>query len=171
MRYCWSILIASLALAGSPSLAATPPPGGANQVNAVEGTLGQTLFNGEVRIRSGKLRNATSDELAQILPAEDKRVIVFTATMSNGTHGNFTGYFQYALVDADGVSAEAEERYVEPNPPPNVAQGAAWHQKVAFLVAKDFKPVKLLITQTIKSNRNGTAKAFRFTIAPSDLGQ
>ena len=170
-RRLFSLLTITVAFCAVPAFAATPPPGGANQVNAVEGNLGDTLFNGEVRLRSGALRAASSDELSQILPASDKKVIVYTATMSNGTHENFTGLFDYAIVDPDGVSISAEGRYVEPNPPPNVPPGAAWQQEVAFLVPKDFVPAKIVITTTVKSNSRDTAKAFRINIDKSQLPQ
>jgi hypothetical protein len=158
------ILATTLCAGAALAATSTPAPGGANQVNAVEGAVGATLFNGEVRIKGGAVRDATSDEIAGILPAADKKVIVYTATMSNGTKSAFTGMLGYALVDADGVSISAEDRYVTPNPPPNVPPGAAWHQKVAFLVPKDFTPKKLVITVPLKSDKNDTAKAFRLIL-------
>jgi hypothetical protein len=157
-------LATALSAGAALAATATPPPGGANQVNAVEGAVGATLFNGEVRIKGGAVRDATSDEIASILPPADKKVIVYTATMSNGTHSAFTGMLEYAVVDADGVSISAEGRYVTPNPPPNVPPGAAWHQKVAFLVPKDFAPKKLVITVPLKSDKSDTAKAFRLSL-------
>src|ERR1700730_14760138 len=33
----------------------TPPPGGANQINGVQGTLQQTVFNGTLRLKSMSL--------------------------------------------------------------------------------------------------------------------
>jgi hypothetical protein len=38
------------------------PAGGANQADAVEGVVNQTLFNGEVRLRVTAVRNATDAE-------------------------------------------------------------------------------------------------------------
>jgi hypothetical protein len=90
------------------------PAGGANQLDAVEGVVNQTLFNGEVRLRVTALRNATDAERDDVLPPEEQKVIVLSCTMSNGTHASFNGVFEYALADSDGVVVSAESRYVVP---------------------------------------------------------
>lgn len=165
-RFISSLVLSVLLFGGAASAATapTPVPGGANQLAAVEGSVGATLFNGEVRIRGGKIRAATPDEVSQILPPQGKRVIVYTATMSNGAHQAFTGMLAYSLVDADGVVVDAEPRHVEPNPPPNVPQGGAWHEKVSFIVPADYTPVKLVITEPMKTNQRNKVTAFRLSI-------
>jgi hypothetical protein len=39
--------------------APTPVPGGANQVSAISGTFGQTIFNGVLRVNVSEVRAAT----------------------------------------------------------------------------------------------------------------
>jgi hypothetical protein len=72
------------------------PAGGANQADAVEGALNQTLFNGEVRLRASSLRAATDAERDDVSPPDGQKVLVLTCTMSNGTHSTFNGVFEYA---------------------------------------------------------------------------
>ena len=62
-----TMLVRTLALSIGFSLLAgawvtaspTPVPGGANQVSALSGTIGQTIFNGVLRIKVVELRDAT----------------------------------------------------------------------------------------------------------------
>ncbi len=54
-----TIIAAAGAVAIGTALAVaspTPVPGGANQVNALSGTVGQTIFNGVLRIKVTELR-------------------------------------------------------------------------------------------------------------------
>jgi hypothetical protein len=143
------------------------PPGGAYQVEAAEGVVNQTLFNGEVRLRVADLHNATDAQRDDVSPGDGQKVIVLTCTMRNGTHENFNGVFEYALADAAGVVVSAESRYIVPNPPPDAPPGGAWRETVSFVVPQDYQPKKLVVTQTVKTNSNDAAKAFRVTIDPS----
>jgi hypothetical protein len=70
------------------------PAGGANQADAVEGALNQTLFNGEVRLRASSLRAATDAERDDVSPPDGQKVLVLTCAMSNGTHSTFNGVFE-----------------------------------------------------------------------------
>lgn len=156
-------------LAPQTAAAATPPPGGANQSDAVEGGVKQTLFNGEVRMRIVALRIGTDAERDAVSPPEEQKVIVLTCTLNNGTHESFNGVFDYALADADGVVVDAESRYVVPNPPPGAPPAGGWRETVSFIVPKDYAPRKLVVTQTAKTNTNDLAKAFRWTIDPATI--
>jgi hypothetical protein len=89
--------------------------------------------------------------------------------MSNGTHDNFNGVFEYALADASGVVVSAESRYVIPNPPPDAPPGGAWREAVSFIVPQNYRPVKLVVTQTAKSNNGDVAKALRVSLDPSTV--
>jgi hypothetical protein len=167
-----AVLALSVGLISFPAFAVAAtqrPAGGANQLDAVEGVVNQTLFNGEVRLRVTALRNATDAERDDVLPPEEQKVIVLSCTMSNGTHASFNGVFEYALADSDGVVVSAESRYVVPNPPPDAPPGGAWHEAVSFIVPQDYNPVKLVVTQTVKTNAGDVAKAFRVRIDPSTV--
>jgi hypothetical protein len=148
------------------------PAGGANQADAVEGALNQTLFNGEVRLRASSLRAATDAERDDVSPPDGQKVLVLTCTMSNGTHSTFNGVFEYALADAGGVVvvvAAAESRYIEPNPPPDAPPGGAWRENVSFIVPESFAAVKLVITQSVKTNNADVARAFRLRLDPANV--
>jgi len=95
--------------AGAP----TPVPGGANGVSAVSGKLGDTVFNGVLRIKIVALREATDadhSELAarssDLTATPDKKVLVMQSLLRNGAHDEFIDLLQYTLADKDDVSVE-----------------------------------------------------------------
>jgi hypothetical protein len=145
--HCASLLVLTFALSAtvSASAASTPPPGGANQITAVSGRVGQRVFNGVLRVTVQDVHDATADDHPEKdLPSPDKKIIVMHVLLSNGSHEEFDSLMEYTLADADNVTVEISQPYVHPANL-SIAQGAAAKQLVHVPVDKDFKPVKLLI--------------------------
>ena len=149
------------------SAAPTPAAGGANQVKGVSGSVGQTLFNGVVRLKVVEVRDAVaSDHPESILPSDTQKVMVLTAVVHNGLHRNFAEILTYTLADKDDVAIVIPDRWITPNPL-NIQQAAAARQTAVFPVAKDFTPVKLIV-QCSTCSVNTKFTAFRLTVpAPS----
>jgi hypothetical protein len=103
------IALACVSLAMVPALGsptATPMPGGANQVSGVSGKVGDTLFNGIVRLQVVEVRDATAaDHPETMLASADQRVMVMTAVVRNGLHSNFIDLIRYSLADKDDVAS------------------------------------------------------------------
>ena len=149
MRFLRPLALTALAcgLSASSAVAAppTPVPGGANQVNALSGAAGQTLFNGIVRFKVVELRDATAaDHPEAALPGPDKRVMVMTVLVRNGAHANFAELLNYTLADADDVTFQIPSYLIKPNPL-NIIQGGAARQRSLFLVDTAFHPTKLIV--------------------------
>ena len=154
-----SCLLAGSAASASP----TPIPGGANQVTAVAGTVGQTLFNGMVRLKVDELRDATADDHPETaLPGAGQRVMVLTALVRNGTHAPFQELLTYTLADADDVTFAIPGYLIKPSPL-NVQQGGAARQKSLFLVDAGFHPTKLIV-QCPSCSRSHPFRAFRVSL-------
>jgi len=159
-----SIALAAI-LAAAPVAAApapTPVPGGANQVGAVTGTVGQTLWNGVVRLQVTEVRVATAaDDLSAVLPSAAQTPLAISALVRNGTQASFTEVLTYTLADKDDVAFEVPSYLIKPNPV-GVQQGAAAHQRALFVVDKGYTPVKLLVQ--CSTCKKGTFRAFRLTL-------
>jgi hypothetical protein len=155
-------MLAASPLAAVPAPTPTPAPGGANQVGAVAGTVGQTLWNGVVRLQVTEVRVATAaDDLSAVLPSASQKPLLITALVRNGTKASFAEVLSYTLADADDVAFEVPSYMVKPNPA-SIQQGAAARQRILFVVDKAYTPVKLLVQcQTCKK---GTFRAFRLTL-------
>jgi hypothetical protein len=140
-------LTLTLLLAVTPATAqkSTPTPGGANAVAGVSGKVGQTLFNGVVRLTIVELRDATPEEAGPLLLNAGQKGIVMTAIIRNGTQRNFIDLVRYTLADKDDVSVVVPDYRVTPNPP-NIQQAAALRQKALFPVDKDFVPTKVIVS-------------------------
>ncbi|MDB5026798.1 MAG: hypothetical protein JWO66_487 [Candidatus Eremiobacteraeota bacterium] len=162
MNRSLSLTIAALVALGSLGATPTPIPGGANQVGAVSGTVGQTLWNGVVRLQITEAGPATSpDDIAAVLPGSTQKPMLIGALVRNGTKANFTEVLTYTLADADGVAYEVPSYMSRPNPL-NVQQGAAARQRSTFPVEKSYVPVKLLVQ--CSTCKPGTFRAFRLTL-------
>lgn len=130
-----------VAVAASP----TPQPGGANQISAISGHVGQRVFNGVLRVTVQTVHDATAgDHPEKDLPSPDQKIIVMRVLLSNGWHGPFDALMVYTLADADSVTLQISQPYVHPANL-SMAQGAAARQTIHVPVPKDFKPVKVLI--------------------------
>ncbi|MBV8364177.1 MAG: hypothetical protein JO193_06395 [Candidatus Eremiobacteraeota bacterium] len=154
-------LIATLAtFAITSSLATakpTPVPGGANQVGAISGQVGQAIFNGVLRINVQDVREATpEDHPEQMLPQPSQKVMVMDVLLRNGSHSNFIDLISYTLADKDDVAFNIPSNYIRPANL-NIQQGASARQKAMFLVDKDYQPTKLLV----QCATCGTKTAFR----------
>jgi hypothetical protein len=145
----------------------TPIPGGANQVRAVSSTLGQTVFNGSLRITISGLRNATDAETKSYLPQPDQKVMAFSSLLRNGTNDEFTDLVRYTLADKDEVAVGIGDTDVHPANL-HILQGAAVRQTVLFAVDKNFEPVKLIV-QCATCSSHSSFRAVRFTIPESVL--
>ncbi len=123
----------------------TPIPGGANQVNAIEGKVGDTIFNGVLRITVQEIRDATADDHPEkMLPGPNQKVMVMKVLLRNGTHDAFIDLLTYSLADADDVAFQIPSNYVNPGNL-HILQGAAARQNAMFVVDKDYKPAKLIV--------------------------
>jgi hypothetical protein len=67
---------------GTAVAAPTPMPGGANQLNGLQGTLQSTMLNGKMRVRKMQQRPSTSDERST---SAGPTAITFVYLASNGT--------------------------------------------------------------------------------------
>lgn len=160
-RYAAAI-VAALATTAAASAAPTPIPGGANQVKAVSGTVGRTIWNGAVRITISDVREATAEEAAKILPNPGQKVLTFTAVIRNGTTSPFIDLIEYTFADKDDVAVQVPTAdYTHANL--NILQGAAQKQVAFFPVDKDFVPAKILVVCTT-CNAKSPFKPVRITI-------
>jgi hypothetical protein len=136
--------------------APTPVPGGANQVTALSGTVGQTIFNGVLRINVTTVRVATPEEAAKVLPNPGQKVLAFSVLLRNGTPRDFIDLVEYTFADKDDISVNVPTAsYTHANLP--IQQGAAEKQDGLFPVDKDFVPTKLIV----KCTTCGANSAFR----------
>src|SRR3984893_2667971 len=164
----------AVGMAATPTSAAapTPVPGGANQVNALSGKVGDMLFNGVLRIQIQELRDATAaDNPASMLPQADQKVMVMKVLLRNGTHADFTDLLTYTLADRDGVTFEIPSNLINGINPHILPAGAA-RQSGLFLVDKDFAPVKLIV-RCATCGTGSNFNAIRFTVpaaAPAHWG-
>lgn len=141
----------------------TPAPGGANQVDALSGALGQTLFNGIVRLKVDEARDATAnDHPESALPGPNQRVMVLSALVRNGARTDFAEVLTYTLADNDDVTFEIPSYLIKPNPL-NVLQGSAARQHALFLVDGAYHPTKLIVRCTT-CRPSPRFRAFRFTL-------
>ena len=157
-------LVFCLALTGLASGATpTPVPGGANQVSAVSGKVGQTVFNGVLKVQITALRDATPDDHPeQALPPAGQKVMVMTVLLKNGSHSNFIDLITYTLADADGVTFEIPSYKINPTNL-NIQQGAAARQTALFTVDQSYKPTKLLV-QCSTCGQHTAFKSIRFSV-------
>lgn len=168
MAFVRALVLAVLACGlGVPAVSAaptaTPVPGGANQVDALSGKLGQTLFNGIVRLKVDEVRDATADDHPEAaLPGADQRVMVLSALARNGTHADFTEVLTYTLADNDDVTFEIPSYLIKPNPV-KILQGGAARQRALFLVDAGYHPTKLIVRCTTCSTSH-PFRPFRLTL-------
>lgn len=144
------ILVAFGLLAMPVGIAATTStaPGGANQVNGVEATFPQPVFNGFVRIKPKYFGPARPEDNIIEMPADGRQVLVFSGVISNGRTQPYMDDPQILLADADGVTADT--RSVEPNGI-ILQQAAGARLKVVFWAPKDFVPDHIVFScQTAK---------------------
>lgn len=162
-----SIALALMLLVLSPFVANAAPkpkptPGGANQVSALSGKLGQTLWNGVLRFKLVELRDATpADHPESVAPLPNQKAMVLTAIIKNGTPSTWGELVSYTLADKDEISFPIPGHFFTPVAL-NIQQGAAAKQTALFLVDKDFVPVKLIFS--CGSCAPGKFKPFRVTI-------
>lgn len=151
-----SAMLLVFLLGGGTALAAPKaPPGGANQMTGVAGTLSQTLFNGTFRLRAMSFGDALpSDNEHPNKP--DERALVFRGIVSNGSHHERHGYFNATLSDADGITVEGRPL----DDGWDIAQGAAARFSIGFSVPAGFVPVKLVLVEAATRHE----KAFRITL-------
>jgi hypothetical protein len=122
----------------------TPIPGGANQAKAVSGTLGQTLWNGKLRLKIDTVREETPAESADGGLAANQKMILIEGTVRNGTAESITVRPDYKLADKDDIT-EANGGPPTGYQTVTLAQGAAGRLKYRMPVPKDFVPIKLLV--------------------------
>ncbi len=153
-----------LALAGAVQVAAapTPVPGGANQLNAISGKVGDTLWNGVLRFKVVEVRDATpADHPESVVPLASQKVMVVTAIIRNGTTSSWGELVSYTLADKDDISFEIPGHFFTPVSL-TIQQGASVKQTALFPVDKSYVPTKLIFQ--CGSCAKGAFKPFRVTI-------
>jgi hypothetical protein len=168
MRAIKLILAAAVLAAFTAPAAATPTPvpGGANQTLAVAGSLHDTLFNGQVRVRKMSIGKPDGSPNESYADNAAEKWIAFRAVMSNGTAKVLDmSQFSASIVDADGIVVAAQPDKVRPlGTVNNIPPGGAWKETIFFNVPKDFKPAKIVLVTV-----NSKYKSFRIDIGASDV--
>jgi hypothetical protein len=137
-----AVIVLCVATAGASP---TPVPGGANQISAVSGHVGQEVFNGVLRITVQTVHDATPDDHPEKdVTGTDQKLIVMKVLLKNGWHDSFGYLMEYTLADADSVTKQISQPYIHPAGL-SIEQGAAAKQTVRVLVDSDYHPTKLLI--------------------------
>jgi hypothetical protein len=148
------------------SAAPTPVPGGANQIKALSGAIGSTVFNGVLRVKIVELRDATSaDDTKAMNVGPNQKVMIMSSLLRNGSHDEFTDLLQYTLADKDDVTVEIPDNEVT-HANLHIAQAGAEKQTGMVVIDNDFKPIKLILTCRTCSAKSAF-KAIRFTIPAS----
>jgi hypothetical protein len=160
-RVLLSALVALVPAAAAAS--STPVPGGANEVKALSGKLGDTIFNGVLRIKADSLAYTTSPEdVAEVNTSGGKKVMKLTVLLRNGSKDDFTDLMSYTLADKDDVTLSIGSFNLHPGNL-HILQGAAARQTAIFTVDPSFVPVKLIVQCASCSARSGF-RAVRFSI-------
>jgi hypothetical protein len=166
---CLAFALIAVSPAGG-SAAPTPVPGGANGLSAHSGKIGDTVFNGVLRIQIVALREATAADNADLAARHSdltapagKKVMFMQSLLRNGTHDEFGGLLHYTLADKDDVSVEFPSNSMQ-NANIHILQGAAGRQSNAVLVDQDFVPTKLIIDCLTCGSHSGF-RPVRFTVA------
>lgn len=157
----------SITLVTAADAAPTPVPGGANAISALRGAVGQTVFNGNLRIQIQEIRDATAADWQTLqyppTPSEDQKVMFMRVLLHNGTHDTWFGLVHYSLADKDAITVEVPTNSVN-TPTLNIVQGAAARQTAVFVVDKDFVPTKLIV-ECSTCAANAGFRPIRFAIA------
>jgi hypothetical protein len=163
-RMIIALAICLIALTGmTAGSTPTPVPGGANQLSAVSGKIGDTVFNGVLRVQIKELRDATAaDHPEKLLPSAGQRVMIMTVLLKNGSHGDFIDLISYTLADADGVTFAIPSSMISPSNL-NIIQGGAARQTALFTVDQSYKPTKVIV-QCPSCGHSLGFKAIRFTV-------
>ncbi len=158
------LVAAASAAPALPAISApTPVPGGANQIKAVTGKIGTTVFNGVLRVKISGLKDASDPtEISAVGPSAAQKVMVFDVLLRNGAKDSFIDLVRYALADKDDVTVQLRDIDVHPANL-NILQASAAKQHAAFAVDKDFVPVKLLVTCATCGDKSAF-RPIRFTI-------
>lgn len=153
-----------MAVAATTATAApTPVPGGANQVNALSGKVGDTIFNGVLRIQVSELRDATPDDHPEkMLPNPGQKIMVMSVLLRNGAHSDFIDLLTYTLADKDEVTVDIGSSYIK-NANLHILQGGSARQTAMFPVDQSFVPTKLIV-QCATCGTRSAFKAVRFAV-------
>lgn len=139
-----AVLATALSMTSAAQGAPTPIPGGANQVKAVSGSVGQQIWNGAVRITISDVHEASADQIAEFRPSAGQKVMTFTVLIRNGTTSTFTDLIEYTFADKDDISVSVPtSQYTHANL--SIQQGAAQKQVGVFAVDHDFVPAKIIV--------------------------
>jgi hypothetical protein len=166
VRIFASALLTAAAIFGSCfacAAAPTPVPGGADPIKAVSGFAGEPMWNGVLRYKVQELRDARPEDHPEtLLPGPNQKVMVFRASLRNGTAKQFAELLTYTLVDKNDVAFEIPSRDLTPASLV-VAQGDNARIAALFVADQSFVPVKLLI-QCATCGSSSRFAAFRVTI-------
>lgn len=156
-------LVIVAAAATTATAGPTPVPGGANQVKALSGKVGDTIFNGVLRIQISELRDATdADNPQQAYPQPGQKVMVMNVLLRNGTQREFTDLLTYTLADKDDITVDIPSHLLT-NANLHVLQGGASRQSAIFTVDQNFVPTKLIV-QCATCGAHSAFKSVRFAV-------
>jgi len=145
VAYCMvlvGVVCSSVSAAPKPA----PTPGGANQITAISGKVGDTLWNGQIRFKVVEVREAiASDHPESVVPLPTQKVLVVTAIIRNGTPGTWSNLITYTLADKDEITFEIPGHLFTPVAL-NIAQAGSARQTALVPIDKNFVPVKLIFT-------------------------
>ncbi len=157
------VCVAAAAVCAAGVRAATPVPGGANQVHALSGKVGDTVFNGALRVTIEELREATAaDNPDRLHPTPDQKIMVMKILLRNGMHTPFIDLVGYTLADKDDVTVAVPSSELT-NANLHIQQGAAERQVAMFPVDKSYVATKVLV-QCATCAANSPFKSVRFDV-------
>ncbi|MBC5808077.1 MAG: hypothetical protein ACR2KS_00760 [Candidatus Eremiobacter antarcticus] len=159
-----AVALAFVALAAASATAApTPVPGGANQVKALSGKVGDTIFNGVLRIQISELRDATADDHPEkMYPNPGQKIMVMSVLLRNGAHSDFIDLLSYTLADKDDVTFDIGSSYIQ-HANLHILQGGSARQTAMFPVDQSFVPTKLIV-QCATCGAHSAFRSVRFTV-------
>lgn len=131
--------------------AATPVPGGANQIKAIEGTFNTWAFNGKIRLKVTAVVVAANQDFGFYSPKSGNQIVTLRGLLANGMSVPANPVCIAVLADADGVTYGSLLIFPERvgfgtnNADVNLQPGAATRFVLSFEVPADFVAVKVLI--------------------------
>ena len=125
--------------------------------------MGDTIFNGVLRIRVDSLAFTTAPEdLAEVNTSGGKKVMKLSVFLRNGSKDDFIDLMSYTLADKDDVTLSIGSFSLHPGNL-HILQGAAARQTAVFTVDPGFVPVKLIV-QCATCGARSSFRAVRFSI-------
>jgi hypothetical protein len=125
--------------------APAPAANGYDRAGAIEGKLGEPLFNGVVHFKLIELHDASPEDHPEtVVPLASQKVVVLTVQIRNGGPKSFAQPLAYTLADRDDVSFTIPDHFFTPGSL-NVEPGRAARQTALFPIDRTFAPTTLIV--------------------------